>query len=67
MKHDKDQSGYLSRKEARDFAKTTLSELQGGKKYNEDSFSRMFTEVDKNKSGNLSKREVKILLKKLVE
>jgi Ca2+-binding EF-hand superfamily protein len=41
--------------------------MQEGEKFTEDKFTATFSEIDKNKSGTLTKKEIRAFLKKLAK
>jgi Ca2+-binding EF-hand superfamily protein len=65
--YDKDGSGALNRNESRKMIKQVLKDLHEGEKFTEDKFITTFSEIDKNKSGTLTKKEIRVFLKKLVK
>lgn len=67
IKYDKDKSGYLNRNEARKFLKKALAELHEGEKFTEDKFSEMYADIDRNYSGNISQKEMRVVVRQLIE
>ena len=47
--------------------KKVLTDLHEGERFTEDKFIATFSQIDTNKSGTLSRKEVRAFLKKLVK
>lgn len=63
---DRDRNGVLNRRETLHFIKKTLAELHEDEKFTSESFTALFDSFDTNKSGNLSKKELRELIKMMI-
>ena len=63
--YDKDNSGFLDKKETRLFVSATLGEMGEKGDFSEAEFEACFKEFDKDGNGTISRDEMKIFIKKV--
>ena len=65
--YDKDNSGYLDKKESRPFVAQTLVDMGESGDFSEEEFEGCFKEFDKDGNGQISKEEMRDFIKKVAK
>ena len=64
--HDKDSSGYLDKKETKEFIMELLENLGMKVSFSHETFDELYAICDKNGDGNIQKPEIKLIIYKMI-
>jgi hypothetical protein len=64
--HDKDSSGYLDKKETKEFIMELLENLGMKVSFSQETFDELYAICDKNGDGNIQKPEIKLIIYKMI-
>ena len=63
--YDNDNSGFLDKRETKEFVRNTLQEMGEQGEFSDEDFEACFKEFDKDGNEEISKEEMKIFIKKV--